>query len=119
MVVHNLTNSSPQCYTTDFTPSLIGTSVPTRQNSEKNIPNNRPLKDVQTLPEKQKVGDGHVGSGYSFTEGFDSLHHDPNWRSLRNHSISEQYYVDQRATVLTHVESDEFGIARGKNKATL
>ena len=49
-------------------------------------------------------------------KAFDSSHHDPNWRSLRNHSIGEQYYVDQRATVLTDVESDEFGIARGKNQ---
>ena len=53
-------------------------------------------------------------------KAFDSMQHAAIWRSFRNHSVSEQYicflqklYTDQRATVLTDVESDKFGIARG------
>ena len=55
-----------------------------------------------------------------FQKAFDSIQHDAIWRSLRNHSVSEQYicllkklHADLRATVLTDVESDEYGIARG------
>ena len=50
----------------------------------------------------------------------DRIQHDAMWRILRNHSISEQYisllkklHADQRTTVLTDVESDEFRIVRG------
>ena len=53
-------------------------------------------------------------------KAFDSIQHDAIRRSLRNHYISEQYicllkklYADQRATVWTDVESNEFEIARG------
>ena len=47
----------------------IDISVPTMQGSE-NIPNNGPLFDVQThLPEKQRVGDGHVGGSDRLPEG--------------------------------------------------
>ena len=55
-----------------------------------------------------------------FQKAFDSIQHDAIWRPLRHHSISEQYicllkklYADQRATLSTHVERDEFGIACG------
>ena len=51
--------------------------------------------------------------------GFDSTHHAAIWRSLRHHSVSEQYIcllkdcsLINAATVLTDVESDEFGITR-------
>ena len=50
-----------------------------------------------------------------FKKAFDSFQHEAIRNSLRKHSISEQYnclpkklYTDQRATVLTDVESDEF-----------
>ena len=53
-------------------------------------------------------------------KAFDSTQHGAMWRPFRNHSISEQYicllkksHADQRATVLTDVDSDEFEIARG------
>ena len=46
-------------------------------------------------------------------KAFDSIHHDAIWSSLRKQSISEQQIgllkklnADQRATVLTDVESD-------------
>ena len=55
-----------------------------------------------------------------FKKAFDSIQHDAIWSSLRNHSISEQHIcllrklsADQRATLLTDVESDDFRIARG------
>ena len=61
-----------------------------------------------------------------FQKAFDSIQRDAIWSSLRNHSISEQYicllkklYADQRATVLTDVESDEFKIARGTKQGDL
>ena len=69
-------------------------------------------------PELQKAID--------FNKAFDSFQHEATWNSLRNHSISEQYIcfltkqnTDQRATVLTDVESDEFSIARGTKQGDL
>ena len=54
-----------------------------------------------------------------FEKAFDSIQHERIWKALRNHSVSEQYvcflknlYTDLRATALTDVESDKFGIAR-------
>ena len=58
-----------------------------------------------------------------FQKASDSMQHGVIWSFLRNCSISEYYtclfqklYADQRATVLTDVESDEFGIAHGTNE---
>ena len=61
-----------------------------------------------------------------FQKAFESIRHDAIWRSLRNHSIREQYicllkklYAGQHGTVLTDVESEEFegrGIKVGGEK---
>ena len=122
VVFQNFTNSSSYCHTTDFTPSFIGTSVPTRQGPE-NIQNNGPPYDVQThLPEKQRVGDGHVGGSDRLQEGIRFRTTCSNLEISRNHSVSEQYICLLinctliNATVLTDVESDELGIARGTKK---
>ena len=59
-----------------------------------------------------------------FKKAFES--HDAMWRSLRNHSISEQYtcllkklYADQCATLLTDLENDEFRIGGGTKQVDL
>ena len=62
-----------------------------------------------------------MGGGDRLPEGDRlQIQDDAIWRSLRHHFTCEQYicllkklYADQRATVLTDVESDEFRIARG------
>ena len=61
-----------------------------------------------------------MGGVIDVQKAFDSTQHGAMWRPFRNHSISEQYIcllkksqADQRATVLTDVDSDEFEIARG------
>ena len=55
-----------------------------------------------------------MGGGYR-QKVFGSIQRDAVWKSLRNHSICEQFiclmkklYADHRATVLADVESDEF-----------
>ena len=72
------------------------------------------------FPEKQRTGNGYSGgSNRDLRKAFDSIQHEAIWRSLSNHSVSEQYicllnlYTDPRATVVSDVESDETGIARG------
>ena len=69
------------------------------------------------LPEKQRVGDGHVGGSDRLQEGNRFYTTCSNLEiSQRNHSVSEQctfapenLCTDRRATVLTDLESDEFG----------
>ena len=75
-------------------------------------------------PQSREWGTDMWVAAIDFQKAFDSTQHDAIWSSsLRNHSISEQYlcllrklYVGQRATVVTDVESGEFGIARGTSK---
>ena len=77
--------------------------------------------DVQTCcPENREWRTDMWVAAIDFQKPFDSIRHNAIWRSLRNHSISEHYicrlkklYADQRATVWTDVESDEFEMARG------
>ena len=60
----------------------------------------------------------------AFKKAFDSVQLAAIWRSLRNHSVSEQYicflkilYIDQFATVVIDVENDEFGLVRGTKQS--
>ena len=95
---------SPRCSTTDFSPISTAT-------------NSRLLRPKAQNPE--------LTCGWRLST-FDSTQHGAIWRSLRNHSVSEQYicllkklYADKRATVLTDVESDEFEIASGTKQGDL
>ena len=123
---HNFTNSAPQCFATGSTPNSIGTSVPTRQGARKN-PNNDHFMTYRLITQKSREWRTDMWvAAIDFKEAFDWTQHEAIWRSLRNHSDSEQYicflkkfFTDHRATALTVVESDEFSIARGQNKATL
>ena len=62
-----------------------------------------------------------MGGTIDFNKAFDSVQREAFWRSLRNHSVSEQYirilkklHNDQRATVLTDLESDLGSLAEQK-----
>ena len=119
MVFHNFTHSSPQCFAADFTPSLIGISVPTRQ-VQKTFQTTDHLKTYRThITEKQRVGNRHVGGSDRSQEGIRFYTTCRNLELPRKpfdqstvHLPPEKLYIDQRAAVLTDVESDEFGIAR-------
>ena len=57
-----------------------------------------------------------------FQKAFDSIQHDAIWRSLSSEQyicLLQKLYADQRATVLTDVESNEFKIARGTQQGDL
>ena len=74
----------------------------------------------------KKSSEWGTEAAFDLTKAFDSIEHEAIWRSVRIHSVSEQYirllkklYTDQRATVLTDVESDEPGISRGTKQDDL
>ena len=128
-VLHNFTNFFPR-HTADITASSIGTSAPTKQGSGK----------IQTTDQIQTTD--HLMTYRLISQNAESGERTCGWQQLTSrrcsiqfnmmqsgdlsHSACEQHtcflqnlYTDQRATVLTDVESDEFWIAHGKNKATL
>ena len=92
VVFHSFTNSSARCYTTGCTPCLIGTSVPTRQDSEKTFQTTDHLMTYKLISQKSRE-----------------------WRTdMRVAAIGLLKNVLRPACHrLTDVESDEFGIARG------
>ena len=86
------------------------------------IPNHGPPMTYRLITHTQKSREWGMDmsmAAIDFKKAFNSTQHEAIWRSIRNHSVSEQYIcilkkiAHQRATVLTDVERDKFGIARG------
>ena len=121
--VTNLENYRPICGLPQLNKLSSTMLYPTRQHSEKTFQTTDHFMTYRLISQKSSEWDGHVVGSDRLQEG---IQHAAIWRILRNRSVSEQYicllttlYTDQPGTVLTDVESDEFGIAREQNKATL